>query len=717
MAEFQTKSAALTAGDGPKAPLLYAELFPLPDGSGKIFALIKILGRRDETREKIIETIQDQLKRFQETLDAQTNIARRFEQVLQAVNEQVATVLENGKRVPTSDFHAVLGVTHKQQVFLAGAGNLTTLFMHRTAKQRYSIYELDEQFTRGENLTWQKPFITVLDGELNPGDVLYVATRVSARDISIAELQDILVMLPPSGALERIQQHLKIGTPFASVCFRVNTPESKNKPKKVNPLHSIEHLGNTREDTAQTLGEQSPDFASWIQRRITPIITKLSSPGTKGWKTILKRILKTIIKILAAIAVFIHTAGKRLWQTLRAFAGGIWRLYKRGRSHAQKEQDKQPTKEPKKRFAQLPKPTKYVAIGIVVVILLLVGSVFYNGNRKQKREADETFTQTVQLIEEKRDAAQASLIYQDDEQARDILNEALALLETLQTSTKGQEDEITRLQSELNQVFEELQGISDVALTNLAQLDGETIVDIISTDSGVLAITRGKNIYRFNAFDTTFELVPLTTGSVGNLALATSEGANVILADESNQLARIDIATGSLNPITSGLADLSGVEDIASYNGNVYALVAAEQQIYRMRPQVAGFDAGSTWITANSIDIKTARSLAVDGDIYVLTSSQIVKYTTGAQQDLRIDPVDPALSNPIQIWTDISSERLYVLEPANRRIVVYEKNGNFLTQYTSPEFENAVAIHVQENENQILVATGSTLLSFQIEQQ
>lgn len=715
MADFHIKSAQLSASDGPKAPLVHTELLNMPNGDGKIFGLIKILGRKDETRTRIAQAIQEQLTRFQETLDDNTNIARRFEQVLQAVNENIAKVIEEGKRVPLSDFHAVIGVTHKQQVFLSGAGNPMAIFMHRTAKQRFSVYELDAQFARGENLTWQKPFVTVLDGELNRGDILYIATRVSSREISLAELQDVLVMLPPSGALERIQQHLKIGTPFGAVCFRVREPNTESSPKKVNPLHSIEQLGKTREDTAQTLGEQSPDFATWLQKRVSPILTKLSAPGTKGWKTILRRLVKALIKIATTAVVFMVALSSRLWQTLTRTVSKLKKSKTTGTEVPPPATEAKAKKSPIDFVKNLPKQSKYAALGVVLVLLLIVGSVAFSGNKKQKKETELAFTTTITTIEEKRDAAEASLIYKDDAQARELLNEALALLETLQAETKGQEDEVSRVRTELNNVFEALKGISDIQLTSLASVESGTIVDIVEGNSGLVAVTREKNTYRFNGLDNTFETLNLTIGSLDNVTAVTAAEEGMFVADITQQLGRIDTTNGSFNPVTSGLGDLSDVADIATYNGNIYALSANAQQIVRMRPAGDGYDGGTNWITANSIDITTARSLTIDGDIYVLTASTIVKYSTGAQQPLEFDIVDPLMHDPVQIWTTVGSEFLYVLEPTERRILVFEKTGNFVTQYTSDEFTDAKSITVREAENTIFVATSNTLHSFTAE--
>ncbi|MCH8049718.1 hypothetical protein IH979_03365 [Patescibacteria group bacterium] len=50
MKDFLIKSAKLASTPDAKHPMIEAELLSMPDDQGSIFSLIKILGRKDETR-------------------------------------------------------------------------------------------------------------------------------------------------------------------------------------------------------------------------------------------------------------------------------------------------------------------------------------------------------------------------------------------------------------------------------------------------------------------------------------------------------------------------------------------------------------------------------------------------------------------------------------------------------------------------------------------
>ena len=88
----------------------------------------------------------------------------------------------------------------------------------------------------------QKPFVTVLDGEIHPGDIFYVATRTPSSAIALADLQDVLITLPPQGALQRIRQFLPHDTAYGALCFSASEEEKSGPPKRQIPLRPLRNL-------------------------------------------------------------------------------------------------------------------------------------------------------------------------------------------------------------------------------------------------------------------------------------------------------------------------------------------------------------------------------------------------------------------------------------------------------------------------------------------
>ncbi|MFH1711696.1 MAG: hypothetical protein ABH846_00460, partial [Patescibacteria group bacterium] len=333
-----------------------------------------------------------------------------------------------------------------------------------------------------------------------------------------------------------------------------------------------------------------------------------------------------------------------------------------------------------------------------------------------KKETEEAFRTVVSRIEEKKSAAEANLIYSDNEQARVVLNEAMSLLETLVPDGNNQEGEIQRLKEEINVVLASLQGIQQVAVTSLADLSvidsSAYFTNSISVGGKIYAVTNGQALYSYNDLEQSWKNENSIAGSIGSVVKVTNHDSGFLFLDNNQRLGRASLTNNTLNPIVSGVESMPSVESIASYNGNVYALSSQAQQIIKMQPQGDGFDAGTNWIKAKDADLSTARSLTIDGDIYVLTNNSVVKFTTGAEQSFTLDTIDPALSNPTQIWTSANDDFLYILDKAEGRIIVFEKNGNFVTQYVSENFKEATSFTVQGDKKTIYVVTATQLFSF-----
>ena len=78
--------------------------------------------------------------------------------------------------------------------------------------------------------------------------------------------------------------------------------------------------------------------------------------------------------------------------------------------------------------------------------------------------------------------------------------------------------------------------------------------------------------------------------------------------------------------------------------------------------------------------------------------------------------IDPELVSPTDLWTDISSKFLYILDPGSSRVIVYNKaTGNLESQYTSPDFKNAIGFSIEETANRIVVVTSNQALGFTAE--
>ncbi|MBU0614243.1 hypothetical protein KJ766_03105 [Patescibacteria group bacterium] len=705
MQNFLVKSAKLIAEPEKASSIINGLLLHLPGGNGSIFSLVKIMGRKDEKRQKIVKIIGEHLSRFHEVVEEGVNIPRRFEQVLQAINDDIATHISNSSPIPLADLHAIVGVVHKNQIFFSGIGDLSALFMHQTGKKRYVIYELEKQFDPLENLTWQKPFLTVLDGELNPGDLFYCASKISGREMSLGELQEILVTLPPSGALKRIQQYVNFGGLYGAIAFKVVHDEEAGKPKKINPIASMEEWNNTKDQTAAILGEQKPDFKLLAEKLSNPIIKRLSAPGSTGYKSTIKSIISTLVKFIAIITVLAWTLLKKLFYILKKL---ITFIFKAISNEEKRKLLKNKISSALHKIKNISKTSKYIALGAALTIILLVGSIFFIQSGAEKKLQNETFVTIIQTIEDKADGAEASLIYDDKNQAKSLLGEATSLLDSLDASTKTQEEQIYGLSQRLDKIFYKLRGVTEIEPISVASIEDGEIAGSVEADGSIYTFS-ADSIYKLTQPDLNLVKLDITSGSIGMPKTATGQGANFLFIDSGGNLGIFNSTQTTINPLVSGTTNQNSAEDFVLYNENLYVLSAADQQVLKMRPQGNGYDAGTDWIQIRETDLGQSRSIAIDGDVYILTDTKIARFTSGREINFILDAVEPSLKNPTDLWTTVGTDYLYILEPDEQRIVIFKKDGSLVAQYVCSALATSTSIVVDEPNNAIYFTDSKTV--------
>lgn len=692
MAEYQhsVKSGELLVL--PQRPHVGAKtmLHALPGGKGSIFGVMVIDSKDEEGRERILHITSSHLEHLSEDVASELNAARRFEQMLGALNaDLLAAAEEMGLKM--MNVNGVVGITTRDQLFFSGIGNVDALFLHKTTDKRYSVYELHAQFSEGRTSDDPRYFHTILDGETHGGDVFYVATPISSHALRTDELHDILVTLPPTSALQRIRQFVPPAEVYAAVSFSFTEEEKlSGPPKKANPIGSLTALQSSKDRTANVLGESNAELSNLLKNVTQSIRQSLSAPGTRGAIAVLKRGLSLLLslaqKALSAIAgvisnIFLaNTKGRKGTPIVTPLRAGI-------------------------------------LFAIMLVIVLGSGLFFMSKGRGEKARAEAEFAQTVKSVDDRILAAQASLIYRNTEEARKSITEAQSILETLPKNTADQKKKTEELSAKLKTVEDKIRGVIAVNPQTLATMapstDGSGITSVTETGGSLFAITSSLDLYRLDGLKSAWTKEEGTKGILESIRSMTPEGGNALVIDLNKQLGRVDLTAHTINPLQSGTTSMLSAEDIITYGANLYALSAGSGQIVKMRPIGTAYEAGTPWIISKDSDLSTARALTIDGDVYVLLKHDIVKFHAGKEIAWAHSTFDPALENPTDLWTDVTSKYLYILDPGSGRVVVLDKTtGNLEAQYTNDTFKNAVGFTVEESANRIIVVTGDKALGF-----
>lgn len=703
---YRVKSAELlVSGTNPEHLSMQTILLPLTQGQGYIFGFIDVTHRDQETRERLIHSVASHLEVFRSDIDKDGgNIPRRFEAMLVTINADLSRVAKI-KNILLKKTNILIGVATNTQVFLSGIGQNHAVFLHRTAERRYIVYELDAQLQSEEN-TWEKPLVTVLDGELHPGDVFYIASRIPPHALSLGDLQDILITLPPGGALERIQQFVPPTAHYGGICFHVTEDEPAGQPKKANPMTSLSQLEETKSRTADLLGEQTPDMqkkALLVLEETKKILATYSNnPFIRGVKRMTRGAAEYVTKKIAQKQQEQKTQGPRRSGThhhSRGIGGTLSTLRHAGVTAV----------------VDASRTTK--TIGVIIAVVIIVAAIGIANRRASQKtaETEQVYQSALTKIEEKRTAAEAALIYGNTQNAQTLITDASNILATLPRTTTAEKTKASELKTALQIILEKTRGIESVTPVKIAELPAQfafPLVDIVSSGSAIYGITSDNAPYRVNEVSKTLERVDVGQSPAQTITVTTNDGDTLLGVDMDKRLWRTTIVTPTVTATTSGTDAMKSVDDICSYNSNLYALSAATGQIVKMRPEGLGFEAGTPWILAKTSDLSQARALTIDGSAWVLTPTNIVVFKSGRETPWTHAAIDPSLTKPSDIWTSVDSKYLYILDSNDGKVVVMNKdNGGIVVQY-SPNLTNVTGFVVRESENRILLTTATTVYSY-----
>lgn len=679
---------------------------------GFVFGLLCVQGR-PALAELVVNTILEEMERAAETLRETSNTQHRFEQILEAVNERVATLApELEPTLMSTDVNAIVGVAVGDVMYLSGSGDFTALFLHKTEDQRYQVFNLSRSIQTGASKpSWEKMFGVVLDGDLHSGDIFCICNRPLDQELPPEELNNVLTTLPPAGAVAKIRQYFPIDVDLAMVLLKAQLPEEtpfsparSQRPERASAASSLSQLEHTQEKTQRVLADQRP-------RINIPGLSSLHG-FLRTHRHVLRRSAVSVSRLLFSVII---VGGKMilgilssLFSVTKKMAGSERReMLGQARGTADAVISRV-----LRVFNRLPKTSKYLILAAVVLVFVFVSSTMVLSRSHVQQENRAAFTASVKAVEEVRDQASGAIIYKDETQARTLLLQAFRALSEIHADTPEEQAEIDRLEKELTLMQDQLRHVVNIP-------DPPLVVDL-STAGAVamsleadelLVFANDRSVYRVDQQTRTASRIEVDTSLAGVVKEADSEDGEVYFLDD-----RPGLAVYADNVLTN--TDTIPQEnerwvDLSAYANRVYVLNpgggGAEPQILRFSRTESGFGAAAAWIRARTADLSDAVSLAVDGTVFVLKQNgSIIRFTSGSEVSWNQGTVDPPLSAPTDLWTAFESDHLYVLEPSTQRLIVFEKEtGNFVTQYRSDAFVGLTDFVVDETHKTIYLLAGS----------
>lgn len=664
-----------------------------------------------------------------------------FEAAITKLNRGIAEFLETQKiAFRPGGITIVIGVLHKNQLLFTSLGTSKTLLFYRPKLKNnlfgdYNLLDISEKTEDPtQEITHQtKVFANVINGTVPPAGYFLFANEALLEYISKKQLTDIITTLPPASAAEQIKLLLEQTNAFVAFFALIikNTVGEERAFEKFSALPaqtpmgggrvSVDQFNTTQERTEELLTPSGVlTIKKWLAK-LQPTSSVLKNYAEKTARTIntsahrLKNSKETramgqkvldLGKVSVALLIDVGRGLKNLITNRQTRASVITAIKNSGHTLLTKLRHLITHLHGLKRKQKI-----LLSLGAVAIVILII-NIAYSGAQARREAEAARLTEAKTAFEQKEHQLEASLLYNNREGAKQILNDMEAIITDLPTKTEAEQAAVTALTNQYHSHLDSIFAIqrivnpaSFIELPNAAS-------SLIMTEGELFAASnQAKTIYKV-ATDKT--VTPITNDAVSgdNLRLI-NEGADIYLWDQKNIFTASSLQN-SLSLMTINNQP-NGTIIPAVYNDRLYLLSENDKSIYRFNQDKRNltFSGRQTW-TRQPLTERNFSAMAINGRIFVIADQNLIRLSNGTKDTMLFEETTPTLEDPTLLVASSDQSTIYVLEPKHNRVIAYSSDGAYLAQYTSDTFNTLSGLAVNEDNTKLYLLNDKTVYEIEV---
>jgi hypothetical protein len=359
---------------------------------------------------------------------------------------------------------------------------------------------------------------------------------------------------------------------------------------------------------------------------------------------------------------------------------------------------------------------KIVKIGAILIGLILIGSVILNTVLKITEGTKKKIAEESQKIEKIRSNIESAknLLDLNNVRSKEISTQALNELKKIdlnKVASKENKQKIQELMTSLEKIIKDSSGVINTKAKvtySTTLLKKESTASNIAIESDEIAIldSKQKLVYFVNLTSKkaqTFAINKLTTAP----KFLIKKGDYIFVFDESG-IIQINVVSGKIQTAFKADSEWKNIVDIQIFNDNIYLLDQESNQIWKYLKNDTGYSTIQPYFGVTKP--KSPISFAIDMAVYTIEGSSVKKYLSGDIQGFTLkSPEGNKLQKPTRIITSDNLENIYLLEPLNKRIIIYNKKGEYLKQIVDILLEKTGSFGVNEKTKEIFFPVGADI--------
>jgi len=356
----------------------------------------------------------------------------------------------------------------------------------------------------------------------------------------------------------------------------------------------------------------------------------------------------------------------------------------------------------------------------IILILLLVTSIFLNVSHSKNATREQKLKQALDLVTHQYDEA-VSLIDLNPVRARLLLSDSkLSLFQILPQFPKDSK-EYKEVNEWLNKIAEkEVAAYKIFKFTqvpiffdmNLIKNGGIGSKMALHQKTAVVLDSKNKTIYSLTLDTKKAEIIAGAETVNDTQTIAVHGQSAYFLGNDG--IVKIDLPTKGAQIVVKTDKEWGEIGELVAFAGNLYLLDRRNNAIWKYIAQETGFSGRVSYLNPDvRVTLATARRMIIDGSVWLLTDSGILKFTSGLGDNFTFKGLADKVS-AVSIFTSDNDKNLYVLDKQLPRILVFDKEGNYQSQYQWDGLKDADDILVSEEEEKIFVLSKDKIYSLDL---
>jgi len=558
-----------------------------------------------------------------------------------------------------SKLSCIAFATHENSISCSSITNGRLLLLR---KQRIN-HVIEPTFSKTKKESGKpKLFTNITSGLLEPGDTVIASTRNLNDYFNDEKLKHILRQLKLSDAAKAIEDDLqKIPSTFG---FEVALALLK------------------KQTPAQYQGNPSLSHASEQQTALESM-SQMTQRETTTSKLLIEPPVTSLKKLFNNAIARMKSSARRSKPAITAPADSS--TAQSPRSAPQKPSIVPPSIAPEAFrtkihtiSAVLFVKNRFLTLGTVLLIIFILTTLSQTRLIAFKSKDSEVLS----AIREEMNQAELALIYKNRVGALAELNQAREQIRLLKNPDST---EAKNLRAALETVSRSVYVITDQTPEQIVDLSSydksNTVKDIFTSKGTLYSFTQHPfQLLEIKQSEKKAQPIPIEIPLKPERIVG---DANDVLISDGTTLASLDIAKKTLG-ISTPAASLV----FTPYAGRAYVVI--NNTIMRLdRNETARSWKSTPWLS-DGTSIQNALSIAIDGDIYIGIRGNILKFTKGKQQAFTLPDLGYS-PTPSAIVTSVGSDRLFILDTEQKRIIIITKSGELIKQVSLETFEPTIS--------------------------